>query len=247
MPQPAASTAVNKTLTSLDLRIEEATGLSTDVLWPHRDQHLLDEPTARLVDAHRKLANAETAVTFYRTLLQRLSSGEYEVDDALFDRIDRTVDQLREAAGKRHAREGAVLAVLEPLEEAVRMRDPARAPDLPAPDFAALVAIAQGAVLRENLLTHRVSVVTTSGTRVPWPAHQRLAERSLVTRDESHPLYAGQPVTLTDAGRACLTGSRRTTATRAARAEACCDAKVPRGPSDSDADRLLTPKGYLGV
>ncbi|MFV0131606.1 hypothetical protein ACLGI4_28575 [Streptomyces sp. HMX112] len=35
----------------------------------------LDEAHAELVDRHRELAAAETSVTFYRTLLHRLSAG----------------------------------------------------------------------------------------------------------------------------------------------------------------------------
>ncbi|MFJ2875862.1 hypothetical protein [Streptomyces sp. NPDC087298] len=40
-------------------------------------------------------------MTFYRVLLHRLSSGEFPVDGALFERIDRTVEQLEQAADVR--------------------------------------------------------------------------------------------------------------------------------------------------
>ncbi|MFI0742986.1 hypothetical protein ACH4PU_33685 [Streptomyces sp. NPDC021100] len=79
-----------------------------------------------------------------------------------------------------------------------------------APDIAALLAIAQGAKLHEHLLTQRLSVVTASGTRLPHSQLQRLENAGLVQRDTSHPVHAGQPVTLTDAGRTALPGSRRT-------------------------------------
>jgi hypothetical protein len=77
-------------------------------------------------------------------------------------------------------------------------------------EFAALMAIAQGAKLHEHLLTQRLSVVTASGTRVPYSAFQRLEKAGLLQRDESHPLHAGQPVIVTVAGRRTLTESRRT-------------------------------------
>ncbi|MFC7841614.1 hypothetical protein [Streptomyces sp. NPDC057382] len=48
------------------------------------------------MDRHRKLAKTQTGVIFHLRLLNRLSSGEFDVDGALFTRIDRTVDQLEE-------------------------------------------------------------------------------------------------------------------------------------------------------
>ncbi|WP_405734924.1 hypothetical protein [Streptomyces sp. NBC_01537] len=39
---------------------------------------------------------------------------------------------------------------------------------------------------------------------------QRLEATGLVVRDTSHPVHAGQPVTLTDAGRTSLAGSHPT-------------------------------------
>lgn len=137
-PQPAP-----KALTGLDHRVEAAVGHSIDTLWDQRDAGLLDEPRARLVDAHRALVSAETSVTFYRVLLHRLASGEFPVDEALVDRIGRTVDQLQEAAAARDEQHRSVLAVLEPVEEAARAQAPAGAVDLPARDIAALLAITQ--------------------------------------------------------------------------------------------------------
>ncbi|MEU4940788.1 hypothetical protein AB0G33_38770, partial [Streptomyces rimosus] len=110
-PAPAAA---QRAVSPLDHRVEAATGHDIDTLWTHRDRSLLDEPHARLVDQHRELAQAETGVTFYRTLLHRLSSGEFPVDGALFERIDRTVDQLEEAADIRDTAARRVLAALEP-------------------------------------------------------------------------------------------------------------------------------------
>ncbi|MFJ7589496.1 hypothetical protein ACIQZO_19370 [Streptomyces sp. NPDC097617] len=177
-------------------------------MWKHHDRGLLDEPLHRLAEAHRSLAEAETGVTFYRVLLGRLASGELAVDQALFIRIDRTVAQLKDATAIRDARHDVMVAGLEPLE-AANPRVAATGADLLASEFAALLAISQGAKLHQHLQTGRLAVVTGSGVRVPHPVFQRLEEAELVVRDTSHPLHAGQPVSLTDSGRTTLTGPAR--------------------------------------
>ncbi|ALO96716.1 hypothetical protein SHL15_5652 [Streptomyces hygroscopicus subsp. limoneus] len=199
---------VKKALTQLDHRIEAAVGHSIDRLWQHRDRDLLDEQHAHLVDAHRALVQAETNVTFYRSQLHSLSSGEYPVDGALFERIGWTVGLLEEAARTRDQRQAQAVAALEPVETAARDNAPRDVPNLPAPDVAALLAITQGAKLHQNLLTQQLYVVTASGTRIPYSQLQRLEEDRLVVRDTSDPVTAGQPVTLTDTGRAALTAPR---------------------------------------
>jgi hypothetical protein len=199
---------VKKALTQLDHRIEAAVGHSIDRLWQHRDRDLLDEQHAHLVDAHRALVQAKTNVTFYRSQLNSFSSGEYPVDGALFERIGRTVHLLEDAARTRDQRQAQAVAALEPVEAAARDNAPCDVPNLPAPDIAALLAITQGAKLHQNLLTQQLYVVTASGTRIPYSQLQRLEEDRLVVRDTSHPVTAGQPVTLTDTGRAALTGPR---------------------------------------
>ncbi|WP_069628740.1 hypothetical protein [Streptomyces niveus] len=196
-----------KALTDLDHRIEAAVGRSVDTLWEQCDRGLLDESHTRLVEAHRALVQAVTGVTFYRTLLGRLAGGEFPVDQALFDRIDRTVGQLEEAAGTRDERQKATVAVLERVEADAPRANPAGV-ELSAPDFAALLAIARGAHLRRHLLTNQLSVVTASGTRIPPSVLGRLEKNGLVERDTAHPAIAGQRVTLTDAGRTTLTGRR---------------------------------------
>ncbi|WP_338932728.1 hypothetical protein WEB32_30385 [Streptomyces netropsis] len=202
----------SKALTSLDARVESATGWSIDALWEtgvHAEEGLAD-----VVAAHRALADAERGVTFYRTLLHRLSSGEFEVEDALFQRIDRTVAQLQDAAVRRDERATELLRTLHTFEERSRSHRAPAGVGLLQADYAALVAIAPGgAVLREHLLTHRMSVTTPSGNRVTWPAFQRLEAQGLVNRDTTRPLHTGQPIALTDAGRACLTRTRQTTPT----------------------------------
>ncbi|MEV5979625.1 hypothetical protein [Streptomyces sp. NPDC052114] len=207
---------VKKALTQLDHRIEAAVGHSIDRLWQHRDRNLLDEPHTHLVDAHRALVQAVTNVSFYRSQLNSLSSGQYPVDSALFERIERTVDLLEDAASTRNRRQAEAVAALKPVEAAARDNAPRNVPNLPAPDIAALLAITQGAKLHQNLLTQRLYVVTASGTRIPYSQLQRLEEDHLVVRDTSHPVTAGQPVTLTDTGRKALTAPRSSPAPGAA-------------------------------
>ncbi|MFD7320614.1 hypothetical protein ACFV9D_05905 [Streptomyces sp. NPDC059875] len=212
MPSDPTQGAARRAVTQLDHRVEAAAGHNLDTLWAHRDRGVLDERHARLVDRHRELVKAETAVTFYRTLLHRLSSGEFHVDPALFRRIDRTVYQLKGATATRDAAEGAVIAALEPIETTSSAPPVVREP-IPAADQAALLTIAGGAKLYEHLLTGRMSVATAAGTRIPYTQFQRLESSGLVSRDASHPLHAGQPVALTEKGRAALAGrSRRSTA-----------------------------------
>ncbi|MGZ0198814.1 hypothetical protein ACNFR7_01100 [Streptomyces sp. RM1] len=224
MPPPPAPTPTRRAVSPLDHRLEAVTGHDIDTLWTYRDRGVLDEQHAHLVDRHRELAKAQTGVIFYLRLLNRLSSGEFDVDGALFTRIDRTVDQLEEAADARDAAARDVLAALEPIEAAAA----ASAPDaqkLSTDDQAALLAIAGGAKLYEHLLTGRMSVTAASGTRIPHAKLQQLEDAGLVVRDTGHPVHAGQPVALTDAGRAALFAARRAPTTQAP--------KVPARPGAS--------------
>ncbi|WP_086825742.1 hypothetical protein [Streptomyces sp. NRRL B-24572] len=208
MPPEPAPAAARRAVSPLDHRIEAATGHDVDTLWAYRDRGVLDEPHARLVDQHRELATAQTSVTFYLTLLNRLTSGEFPVDTAWFERVDRTVDQMEQAADARDAAARKVLAALEPIETATAA--PVRGEGaLTTDDQAALLAIAGGAKLYEHLLTGRLSVTVASGTRIPYTEVRKLEDASLIVRDRSHPLHAGQRVALTDAGRAALFAARR--------------------------------------
>ncbi|MFD3910041.1 hypothetical protein [Streptomyces sp. NPDC058603] len=209
MPPDPALAAARRAVSPLDHRVEAVTGLDVDTLWAHRDRGVLDEPHARLVDQHRELAQAETGVIFYRTLLHRLSSGEFPVDGALFERIDRTVDQLEEAVDVRAAAARRVIAALEPIEAAAGTAPAAGGEPVSAADQAALLAIAGGAKLYEHLLTGQMNVTAASGIRIPYAELRRLEDAGLVSRDTSHPVHAGQPVALTDAGRAALVAARR--------------------------------------
>ncbi|MEV6730702.1 hypothetical protein [Streptomyces sp. NPDC051364] len=195
--------------TGLDHRVEAITGHDLDSLWTYHDRGLLDEPLRRLTEAHRTLSDAERGVTFNQTLLQRLASGDLPLDQGLFTRIERTVAQLKDVAATRDIRQGHALAVLEALEAAAPARATRQGADLLAHEFAALLAISQGAKLHQNLQTGRLSVVTASGVRVAHPLYQRLEDARLVARDASHPLHAGQPILLSDTGRTALTGTTR--------------------------------------
>ncbi|MFI1652776.1 hypothetical protein ACH4XT_38405 [Streptomyces avidinii] len=205
---PSTPLGARKALTGLDDRIEAATGTTVDALWEHLDRGLLDEPIAHLVRAHRVLAKAHTDLTFHRTLLQRLASGEFELDPALLARVDRVVGQIKETVAVRDTLHAEAVAVLEPVERNAPRTTPDGLPDVAAPDYAALLAIARGAKLHQHLLTGRLSVATESGTRITQYVLERLEHADLVVRDTSHPFYAGQPVLLTEVGRAVLAGAR---------------------------------------
>ncbi|MFF4250561.1 hypothetical protein ACFY1L_05045 [Streptomyces sp. NPDC001663] len=205
MSSPPAPSPNRHPRTVLDHRIETATGCSIETLWRHREAGLLDAPHSALADAHRDLVRAERDVIFHRARLTRLVSGEIPVDQALLARIERTVDQRAHAIDERDVEQAKAAAALEPIEAAAPRRAPRQ---VPTKDFAALLAIAQGAKLHENLLTHRLAVATPSRTRISYAQLQRLQASGLVDRDTSHPVHAGQPVTLTDAGWAVLAAPR---------------------------------------
>ncbi|GAU70727.1 hypothetical protein SSP35_22_00300 [Streptomyces sp. NBRC 110611] len=218
MPPDPAPAAARREVSPLDHRIEAVTGHDVDTLWAHRDRGVLEEPHAQLVDLHRELARAETGVTFYRTLLHRLASGEFPVDGALLERIDRTVDQLEEAASERDAVARRVIAALESIETAARTAPAAGGEAISAADQAALLAIAGGAKLHEHLLTGRMSVATASGTRIAYADLHRLESAGLASRDTGQPVHGGQPVALTQAGRAALLAARRPKTTQVPKA-----------------------------
>ncbi|MDV6288087.1 hypothetical protein R2F25_09565 [Streptomyces sp. UP1A-1] len=215
MPPQPAPTPTRRAVTQLDHRLEAVTGHDIDTLWTYRDRGALDEPHTQLVDRHRTLANAQIGVTFYLKLLNRLTSGEFPVDGALFVRIDRTVDQLEEAANARDAAAQEVLAALEPIEAAAAASTPDEG-RLSTDDRAALLAIARRCqaprtpadrpTVRDRLLRHPhpLSPDAAAGTRQASPSG---TPATLCT--------PSQPVSLTDAGRAALLDARRTPATHA--------------------------------
>ncbi|GAA3796668.1 hypothetical protein ACFS5L_02330 [Streptomyces phyllanthi] len=202
--------STSKTLAALAERIRYATGTDWDQLWDRADPG--DPAISSVVDAYRNLFRAEQAVTFHRESLNGLSSGRYEIDQAFVPRLQRALRALVEAVEERLRCRDELLNVLEPLEHAADQQRQAQNVAASAADLPALIAIAHGgATLRENLLSHRISVVTSSGRRIPWSAYQRLEAAGFVTRDTSHPLHAGQPVSLTPSGRTALTQARADT------------------------------------
>ena len=54
-----------------------------------------------------------------------------------------------------------------------------------------------------------MSVTAASGTRIPHTKLRRPEDAGLVAHDTGHPVHAGQPVALTDSGRAALFAARR--------------------------------------
>ncbi|MFD8063977.1 hypothetical protein ACFXA0_32660 [Streptomyces cyaneofuscatus] len=226
MPPEPASAPVRRAVSALDHRVEAAIGHDIGTLWSYRDRGVLDESHAHLVDVHRELAKAQTGVVFYLKLLNRLSGGEFEVDSALFTRIARTVDQLEQATDARAAAAQAVITALEPIEAASAYGTRTLSTD----DQAALLAIAGGAKLHEHLLTGRMSVTAASGTRIPHARLQRLESAGLVVRDTGHPVHAGQPVSLTDAGRAVLFAARKAPTTQRPRTTASTGAWPSTAP-----------------
>lgn len=206
-------TARESLATALDAAIEKVVG---DLAVLHHDHlsGLLPPERAALAAVYRELATAEDAVTYHRNALKRLASGSYPVDTPLLDRLRRTLHELAQVTAARDRLQEGVAAALE----AVKAAAPAPAPadeELTPRDFAALLSLAGGGTMRENLHTHRISVRTVQGRLIELPAFQRLEAHGLVTRDTSRALTVGQPVTLTDTGRTALLGTRRspTTAT----------------------------------
>ncbi|MFJ7997512.1 hypothetical protein ACIQ7D_10250 [Streptomyces sp. NPDC096310] len=202
-------------VSTLDHRVEAATGYDIDTLWSRADRGLLDEPHIRLVELHRALTSAEITVTFQRGLLSRLSSGEFPVDQALLKRIDITVAALEEDVVKRKWAEDLVIAALEPIEAAAtRSTRGDGCERLAVVDHAALRGIAGGAVLHGQLLTNQRLVITASGSVIPYEHLERLEASGLVSRDTSDGSpFASKPVTLTQAGRSALAGLRPHTTT----------------------------------
>ncbi|MFE4055238.1 hypothetical protein ACFXP3_02840 [Streptomyces sp. NPDC059096] len=202
--------AVRPVISTLDHRVEAATGYEIDTLWDRADRGLLDEPHTRLVELHRALTSAGMSVTFQRGVLERLSSGELPVDQALLRRIDLTVAVLKEDVEKRELAEARVIAALEPIEAAAtRSTRGDGCERLPVVDHAALRGIAGGAVLHPQLLTNQRLVITASGSVIPYEHLERLEAAGLVSRDTSDDSpFASQPVTLTESGRASLAGLR---------------------------------------
>jgi hypothetical protein len=178
------------------------------VLRTQHNRKLLGPPLDGLADAHRLLASAENDVAFHRGRLARLFSGENPLDAAAFTLAERTLGHLKEASARRERCRSDAVVLLEAAEQMAPRPERDGLPDLSPPDFAALLAIAQGATLRQNLLTQRTYARTSFGTIGQFVV-EFLEGEGLVERDTSHSLQAGQPLTVTDTGRDVLRGARR--------------------------------------
>lgn len=189
----------------LDDRIHALTGYTGRQLQRHQADGLLPPDLTALADAHQDLAGEEADVAYHLGRLHQLSGSEDLAGQALLERLTRVMRHLTDAVTRRDASLDATAAVLEPLEKTARSRDERELPDLTAPDFAHLMGLVRGAKLHQNLVTQRLSVVTASGARLPFPALQRLEKAGLVEVDRTHPLHAGQPVALTGLARRTLT------------------------------------------
>lgn len=199
--------------TALDGQIEQTVG---DLAAFHHDHKagLLTPERAALAAAHRDLGLAETAVAYHLNVLMKLSSGTHpSVDAALLDRMRRALTNLAHAAAERDESQHRAAGALDMVRAASPVAVPAHT-ELTPHDLAALLSLASGGTVREHLHTHRLSVRTTHGRLVDFAAFQRLENHGLVVRDTSRSLIAGQPVTLTDAGRSALLGSRRPAASQ---------------------------------
>ncbi|MEU9537037.1 hypothetical protein AB0D00_32740 [Streptomyces sp. NPDC048213] len=118
MPPEPTPTPPRRAVSPLDHRLEAATGHDIDSLGAYRDRGVLDEAHAHLVYQHREVAEAQRGVVLHLRLLHRLSSGDFDVNESLFARIERTADQLEQASAARDATARNVLVALEPIEAA---------------------------------------------------------------------------------------------------------------------------------
>ncbi|WP_129838081.1 hypothetical protein [Streptomyces sp. RFCAC02] len=190
--------------TALDAQIAEAAGCTAGEFLRLLERGLLDGPRLRLANAYRQLLEAEKTVTYQLALVHRLTSTG-PVDRFLLTRVDRAVGHLRDAARDRDVRQETTVAALARLGT-VPERGPRPPGELSARDTAALICISrgQGTTLRENALTHRLTVTTTTGESLSPAQVHDLRKAGLVHLNTSRTLLAGQSVTLTAAGRHAL-------------------------------------------
>lgn len=104
-------------LTRLDQRLESLFG-SLEALYARERAADADSATVELINAHRQLASAETSCTFYRVRLNSLTSGQWRVNDALLEELDRVLAFLEEAAEERDEFEAAFAQRVAALEAA---------------------------------------------------------------------------------------------------------------------------------
>ncbi|WP_030458910.1 hypothetical protein [Kitasatospora sp. NRRL B-11411] len=108
------------TLTRQDARLEAALGQSITALIAN--QARADAKTARVLDTHRALVAAETAVSFQRVRLVNVATAQRRVDDAVLDELDAQFEKLEEAAEERDALEADLVRLLQAREEEVKRK-----------------------------------------------------------------------------------------------------------------------------
>ncbi|GAA2972742.1 hypothetical protein GCM10010519_04780 [Streptomyces lactacystinicus] len=120
------------TLTRQDARLEAAFGQSITALITN--QARADAKTARVLDTHRALVAAETAVSFQRVRLVNVATAQRRVDDAVLDELDAQFEKLEEAAEERDVLEADLVRLLQAREEEVKRKAAEAAPTTgPAP------------------------------------------------------------------------------------------------------------------
>ncbi|MFD0259074.1 hypothetical protein ACFVH7_12475 [Kitasatospora indigofera] len=102
---------VTATLTRLDSRVEAAVGTSIAAL--HAASAGADAATARVLEAHRALAAAETRTAFERIRLLICADRQRRVDDQLLDDISTQLEVLEDAAAARDEAEADLRARIE--------------------------------------------------------------------------------------------------------------------------------------
>ncbi|MFJ4676865.1 hypothetical protein [Kitasatospora sp. NPDC088783] len=102
-------------LTRFDARVEAATSLSIAAL--HAAQDGLDDAAARLRDAHRRLAQAETQTAFELVRLRLATDRQRRVDDRLLDDISTQLEVLEDIATARDEAEQDLLDLLARTEQ----------------------------------------------------------------------------------------------------------------------------------
>ncbi|MEU4113246.1 hypothetical protein AB0F71_01930 [Kitasatospora sp. NPDC028055] len=108
------------TLTRQDTRLEAALGQSITALTAA--QARADAQTARVLDTHRALVAAETAVSFQRVRLVNIATAQRRVDDAVLDELDAQLEKLEEAAEERDVLEADLVRLLQAREEEVKRK-----------------------------------------------------------------------------------------------------------------------------
>ncbi|MGV9266642.1 hypothetical protein ACWDRR_18520 [Kitasatospora sp. NPDC003701] len=127
------------TLTRQDARLEAALGQSLTALTA--TQARVDAETARVLDTHRALVAAETAVSFQRVRLINVAAAQRRVDDAVLDELDAQLEKLEETAEERDVLEADLVRLLQAREELAKRKaaegvpatGPAPAPVLAVP------------------------------------------------------------------------------------------------------------------